>query len=234
MNCTGSAGRDLSNVVNPLAGLARRNNMNRRILSLALIPTAIVLALAACSTGSGSGGTGGSSATGGASAGASSGGPHGAGTRCITGTWDLDVSGSADQMLTYLTAKHVPISSATGSGPITLDVAGDGTMTYTTGATYTFDADLNGQPMVITQVQAGSSHGSWSWASGSELTLDFSHWTSAITFTTKVTVAGREAEVPFDIPDSGPGSTPLATSCTASTLTLTTSASPFTLTFHRE
>lgn len=137
-------------------------------------------------------------------------------------------------MQSYFSAKGIPISSVTGTGPITLEVGGDGTMTYTTGATYVFNAQVSNLPMVITQVQSGSSHGDWAWASGSTLTMDFSGWTHAITFDTTVTVGGQASNIPFDIPDQGPGSIPLATHCTATTLTLKADASPFILSFHRE
>lgn len=144
------------------------------------------------------------------------------------------MQGTGDQMQSYLASKNIPISSVTGSGPITLDVAGDGTMTYTTGATYVFNAQLSNLPMVITQVQSGSSHGSWTWASGSVLTMDFSGWVNAINFDTTVTVGGQASAIPFDVPNQGPGSTPLAVTCTARTLTLKADVSPFTLSFTRE
>ncbi|MEP6843589.1 MAG: hypothetical protein ABJA11_08705 [Pseudolysinimonas sp.] len=207
--------------------------MKIHFASLILLPAALLVALTACATGGAGAGGAGSSASGstGSSAGASS---HGDDNRCVTGTWDLDVPGAAAQMLSYLSAKGVPISSATGSGPITLDITGHGAMTYSTGATYTFNAQAGNLPMVITQVQAGTSHGSWAWASGSALTMDFSGWTNAITFTTTVTVGGQASAIPMSIPNQGPGSTPLAATCNDSTLTLKADASPFTLTFRRE
>lgn len=201
-----------------------RREIIRRFGSLVLIPTALVVALAACTTGGGSGGSGGS---GGGSA-------HGGDTRCVTGTWHLDVQGTGDQMRSYLSGKGVPVTSVTGTGPITLEVAGDGTMTYTTGATYVIDAQVNSLPMVITQVQSGSSHGRWSWASGRVLTMDFSNWVNSVTFATTVTISGRAADIPFDVPNQGPGSTPLAVHCTAHQLTLKADVSPFLLTFSRE
>jgi hypothetical protein len=195
--------------------------MNSRLAALILVPAALVVALTACTPGGG--GTGGSG-----------GSAHGADTRCVTGTWDLDVQGTGDQMRTYLTGKGIPISSVTGTGPITLEVAGDGTMTYTTGATYVINAQASNLPMVITQVQSGSSHGHWSWAHGRVLTMDFSGWVNAITFASTVTVGGQAADIPFDVPNQGPGSTPLAVHCSAHSLTLKASASPFTLAFTRE
>jgi hypothetical protein len=208
--------------------------MNSRLASFVLIPAGLVLALTACATGgAGSGGSGGAGGTGGSGSGTSS-SVHGNDTRCVTGTWDLDVQGTGDQMQSYFESKNIPVSSVTGAGPITLEIDGHGTMTYTTGATYVFNAQVSNLPMVITQVQSGSSHGSWAWASGSALTMDFSGWTHAITFDTTVTVGGQESNIPFDIPDQGPGATPLATHCTATTLTLKADASPFILSFHRE
>ncbi len=205
--------------------------MNSRLASFVLVPAGLLLALTACTTGgTGSGGSGG---TGGTGSGSSS-SVHGNDTRCVTGTWDLDVQGTGDQMLSYLSAKGVPISSVTGTGPITLEIGGHGAMTYTTGATYVFNAQVSNLPMVITQVQSGSSHGNWAWASGSTLTMDFSGWTHAITFDTTVTVGGQASNIPFNIPDQGPGSTPLATHCTATALTLKADASPFILSFRRE
>jgi len=225
----------LRHLVNPITVRARRRDMNSRLASLILVPVAIVMALTACTTGgSGSGGSGGSGGTGGSGSGSSGSSAHGGDTRCVTGTWDLDVQGTGDQMLTYLTGKGVPVTSVAGTGPITLDVTGDGNMTYTTGATYVINAQVNDLPMVITQVQSGASHGHWAWASGRVLTMDFSGWVNAITFTSTVTVGGQVANIPFDVPNEGPGSTPLAVQCTARTLTLTTLASPFTLKFSRE
>lgn len=201
--------------------------MNSHLASFILAPVGLLLALTACTTGgSGSGASG--------AAGGTDGSVHGADTRCVTGTWDLDVQGTGDQMQSYFAAKGIPISSVTGTGPITLEVGGHGDMTYTTGATYVFNAQVSELPMVITQVQSGSSHGNWAWASGSTLTMNFSGWTHAITFDTTVTVGGQASNIPFDIPDQGPGSTPLATHCTATTLTLKADASPFILTFSRE
>ena len=200
--------------------------MNNRLVSLLFVPVALVTALTACTTGGSHGGSGsGSSGTSSA---------HGADTRCATGTWDLDVQGTGDQMLTYLSGKGIPVSSVTGTGPITLDVAGDGTMTYTTGATYVITAQVKDLPMIITQVQSGASHGHWAWASGRILTMDFSGWVNAITFATTVTVGGQAADIPFDVPNQGPGSTPLAVHCTATSMTLKADASPFTLSFTRE
>jgi hypothetical protein len=211
--------------------------MNRRLASLILVPVALVLALTACTTGgSGSGGTGSGSHSGSGSSGASGSGSaaHSSDTRCVTGTWDLDAQGAGDQMLTYLSSKGIPISSVAVTGPITLEVTGDGSMTYTTGATYIFQAELNGMPMVITQVQSGSSHGHWAWAGGSVLTMDFTGWVNAITFTTTVTVSGQVADIPFNVPNQGPGTTPLEVHCTAHSLTLKADASPITLAFSRE
>jgi len=159
---------------------------------------------------------------------------HGDATRCVTGSWDLDVQGTGDQMQSYLSSKGIPISSVTGTGPITLEVDGHGAMTYTTGATYVFSAQVHNLPMVITQVQSGGSHGHWSWASGSTPTMDFTGWTHAITFATTVTVGGQASNIPFEVPDQGPGATPLVAHCTATTLTLQADASPLILTFHRE
>jgi hypothetical protein len=144
------------------------------------------------------------------------------------------VQGTGDQMLSYLSAKGIPISSVTGTGPITLEISGDGTMTYTTGATYVINAQVSNLPMVITQVQSGSSHGNWAWARGTVLTMDFSGWTNAITFASTVTVGGQASNIPFSIPDQGLGTTPLTTQCAATTLTLKADASPFVLTFSRE
>jgi len=211
--------------------------MNSRLVSLILVPVALVAALTACSTGAPGGGTGGAGGAGSGSHSGSSGsgsGVHGADTRCVTGTWDLDVQGTGDQMQTYLAGKGIPITSVTGTGPITLDIAGDGTMTYTTGATYVIAAQASDLPMVITQVQAGSSHGHWAWATGSVLTMDFTGWVNEITFTSTVTVGGQVADIPFDVPDQGPGSTPLAVQCTAHSLTLKADAVPFVLNFSRE
>lgn len=203
-----------------------RKQITHRLALLALAP-ALAAALTACTVGGG--GTGGSGSGSGSSSSA-----RGGDTRCVTGTWDLDVQGTGDQMLTYLSGKGIPISSVTGTGPITLDVAGDGSMTYTTGATYVIDAQVNGLPMVITQVQSGSSHGTWTWESGSPLSMDFSNWVNAITFTSTVTVGGRAADIPFDVPNQGPGSTPLAVHCSARSMTLKADASPFVLSFSRE
>ena len=218
--------------VNLLGMRTRRRGMNSRLVSLILIPAALALALTACTVGPG-GGASGDPGSGTGSSGSAS-GPHGDDTRCVTGTWDLDVPGTGDQMLSYLSGKGIPMTSVTGSGPITMDIAGDGTMTYTTGATYVMNAQVGGLPMVITQVQSGASHGHWAWASGSVLTMDFSGWVNEITFATTVTVGGRAADIPFDVPDQGPGSTPLAVTCTAHSLTLKADASPFVLSFSRE
>ena len=213
--------------------LVRRRDMTNRIASLILVPVALALALTACATGGPDSGSSSGSGSHSGSSGAAS-GPHGDDTRCATGTWDLDVQGTGDQMLTYLAGKGIPITSVTGSGPITLDIAGDGTMTYTTGATYVMNAQLHDMPMVITQVQSGSSHGHWAWASGSALTMDFSGWVNEITFATTVTVDGRVADVPFDVPNQGPGATPLAVTCSAHALTLKPDASPISLNFSRQ
>jgi len=206
--------------------------MNNRLVSLILVPVALAAALTACSTGGPGGGSGGTGSHSGSAGSGSS--AHGADTRCVTGTWDLDVQGTGQQMQTYLTGKGIPITSVTGTGPITLDVAGDGTMTYTTGATYVINAQVNTLPMVITQVQSGSSHGHWAWAPGSVLTMDFTGWVNAITFTSTVTVGGQASDIPFNVPDQGPGATPLAVECSAHSLTLKADASPFVLTFSRE
>lgn len=218
--------------VNLIGMLVRRRDMNSRLVSLILVPVALAVTLTACTIGTGGGSPGDTGSHSGSSGSAS--GAHGGDTRCATGTWDLDVQGTGDQMLSYLTGKGIPMTSVTGSGPITMDIAGDGTMTYTTGATYVMNAQLNDLPMVITQVQSGASHGHWAWDSGSVLTMDFSGWVNEITFATTVTVGGRVADIPFDVPDQGPGSTPLAVTCSAHSLTLKADASPFVLSFSRE
>ena len=218
--------------VNLIGMLVRRRDMNSRLVSLILVPVALAVTLTACTIGPGGGSPGDTGSHGGSSGSAS--GPHGDDTRCATGTWDLDVQGTGDQMLSYLTGKGIPMTSVTGSGPITMDIAGDGTMTYTTGATYVMNAQLNDLPMVITQVQSGASHGHWAWDSGSVLMMDFSGWVNEITFATTVTVGGRVADIPFDVPNQGPGSTPLAVTCSAHSLTLKADASPFVLSFSRE
>jgi hypothetical protein len=136
-------------------------------------------------------------------------------------------------MLQYLIAKGSPVTSSRADGPVELQIHGDGSMTYRTGVNYEFTADVSGIGMTITQAQTGDSFGEWGWSGSSNSIMSFSGWTNNITITNAVEIGGQAANFPITLPDGGPGSGPLAVTCSPHLLTTKADASPFTLSWTR-
>ena len=189
--------------------------------SLALVvPAALVLALTACGTGGG--GTPGPAHTAAAST-----------TDCVTGSWELDTTDTADQVLQYLIGLGAPVTDSRADGPVVLELGDDGSARYRTGVTYDFTADAGGVGMEVMQAQTGTATGEWGWAGASDTVMQFSGWTTDVATTNTVEIGGMAADFPIAIPDNSPGSVPLTVTCSGDTLTTRADQSPFALSWGR-
>lgn len=179
-----------------------------------------LFALAACtSPGPGDGGDGDGAGT--DPDGAGSGGIAG----CLVGTWDLDGQNNADQIQEFFVANGTPVTSTETSGTVLLTVD-ESTMTYVSDISYVMTAPLDaGLEMIISQLQAGESSGSWS-VEGDEVV--FADWVNGITVDNTVTIGGQASSMAIDIPaDSGAG-VAMEVVCDGDTLSTHPLESPFT------
>jgi hypothetical protein len=194
--------------------------MRTRLVLTTGLAALSLFALAACTTpGSGDGGEGTGSDTDGLSG--TSGGIAG----CLEGTWDLDGQNNADQMQEFFVANGTPVTSTETSGAVHLIVDGS-TMTYVSDISYVMTAQLDsGIEMIISQLQAGESSGSWS-VEGDQVV--FADWVNGITVDNTVTIGGSASSVAIDIPaDSGSG-VAMEVVCDGDTLSTHPLESPFT------
>lgn len=194
--------------------------MRTRLVLTTGLATLSLLALVACTApGSGDGGDGTGTDPDGSSG--ASGGIAG----CLEGTWDLDGQHNADQIQEFFVANGTPVSSTETSGAVHMTVEGS-TMTYLSDISYVMTAQLDaGLEMIISQLQAGESSGSWS-VEGDEVV--FADWVNGITVDTSVTIGGQEASMPIEIPaDSGAG-VAMEVVCDGDTLSTHPLESPFT------
>jgi len=179
-----------------------------------------LFALAACtSPGSGEGDDGNGTGT----------DPDGAGSGgvadCLIGSWDLDGQNNADQIQAFFVANGTPVTSTETSGTVHL-IVDETTMTYVSDISYVMTATLDaGLEMIISQLQAGESSGSWS-VEGDEVV--FADWVNGITVDNSVTIGGQASSMAIDIPaDSGAG-VAMEVVCEGDTLSTHPLESPFT------
>lgn len=204
--------------------------MSRRRALLSLpISAALLLALAACTGGgSGSGSDDGTAPDPGAQSGAG-----GTTTQCVTGTWNLDTTEMANQLLQYLIAHEAPVNDGRADGAVVLHVGSDGTMTYTSGVTYDFTADVGGSGLEVMQSQIGDASGEWGWADNANTVMTFTGWTSTLAINNSAQMGGTAVNFPIQLPPDGPGSVPLTVTCGSDVLTTKAEPSPFTLKWNR-
>jgi hypothetical protein len=192
---------------------------NRHVVTTGLA-TLSLLALVACTApGSGDGGDGGGTdpdvpegSTGGI-------------LECIDGTWNLDGQHNADQIHALMLENGTPVTSTETSGTVHLIVDGS-TMTYVSDISYVMTAALDGGlEMIVSQLQAGESSGSWS-AEGDEVV--FADWVNGITVTTSVTIGGATSSTPIEIPADTGGGVAMEVVCDGDTLSTHPLESPFT------
>lgn len=155
-------------------------------------------------------------------------------TDCVTGEWVLDGDDMAQQLLQYMIAQGAPMTEADSDGDVGLTVDGDGTMSYSSGITYTLTAHTSGIDIVVEQSQSGLSTGDWGWEGSSDTRMTFTGWVNGIEFRTIATAGGNTVAVPVTLPEDSPGSVPLTVSCAGDTLTTKADPSPFTSTWHRQ
>lgn len=152
-------------------------------------------------------------------------GSSGGVAECLAGTWDLDGQHNADQIHALMVENGTPVTSTETSGTVHLIVDGS-TMTYVSDISYVMTAQLDaGLEMIVSQLQAGESSGSWA-AEGDEVV--FADWVNGITVTTSVTIGGATSSTPIDIPaDTGAG-VAMEVVCDGDTLSTHPLESPFT------
>lgn len=192
---------------------------NRYVVTTGLA-TLSLFALVACTTpGSGDGGDGSGTDPDGSS------GASGGISECLIGTWNLDGQHNADQIHALMLENGTPVTSTETSGTVHLIVDGS-TMTYVSDISYVMTAALDaGLEMIVSQLQAGESSGSWS-VEGDEVV--FADWVNGITVTTSVTIGGATSSTPIDIPaDTGDG-VAMEVVCDGDTLSTHPLESPFT------
>lgn len=181
-----------------------------------------LLALVACTApGAGDGGDGGDGPGSGSDDPSASGGT----AECLVGTWDLDGQNNADQIQAFFVENGTPVSSTETSGTVHLTVD-ESTMTYVSDISYVMTAQLDaGLEMIISQLQAGESSGSWS-LEGDEVV--FADWANGITVDNSVTIGGQTQSMPIEIPaDTGAG-VAMEVVCDGDTLSTHPVESPFT------
>lgn len=155
--------------------------------------------------------------------------PDGAGSGgiadCLIGAWDLDAQNNADQIQAFFVANGTPVTSTETSGTVHL-IVDESTMTYVSDISYVMTAPLDaGLEMIISQLQAGESSGSWS-VEGDEVV--FADWVNGITVDNSVTIGGQSSSMAIDIPaDSGAG-VAMEVVCDGDTLSTHPLESPFT------
>lgn len=182
-----------------------------------------LLALVACTTpGAGDGGDGGDGP------GSGSDGPDGSSggiLECLDGTWNLDGQHNADQIQALMVENGTPVTSTETSGTVHL-IVDDSTMTYVSDISYVMTAQLDaGLEMIVSQLQAGESSGTWS-ADGDQVV--FADWVNGITVTTSVTIGGATSSTPIDIPADTGGGVAMEVVCDGDTLSTHPLESPFT------
>ena len=179
-----------------------------------------LLALVACTTpGSGTDDTGSGTDPGGAE------GSSGGVLECLDGTWNLDGQNNADQIQALMVENGTPVTSTETSGTVHLIVDGS-TMTYVSDISYVMTAQLDaGLEMIVSQLQAGESSGTWS-ADGDQVV--FADWVNGITVTTSVTIGGATSSTPIEIPADTGGGVAMEVVCDGDTLSTHPLESPFT------
>jgi hypothetical protein len=193
--------------------------MRTRLALTTGLATLSLFALVACTApGSGDGGDGSGTDPGGS-------GSSGGISECLVGTWNLDGQNNADQIHALMLENGTPVTSTETSGTVHLIVDGS-TMTYVSDISYVMTAALDaGLEMIVSQLQAGESSGSWS-VEGDEVV--FADWVNGITVTTAVTIGGATSSTPIDIPaDTGAG-VAMEVVCEGDTLSTHPLESPFT------
>ncbi len=201
----------------------------RRLTLTTGLAAATVLVLTGCFGGSGDGGSSDGSGS------DPSDGPDlgGAGSiaECLDGSWDLDEAALAEDLGENLSSGGtIDVVSSEASGGVHLNVDG-ADMTYVSDVTYTITIDMgDGLTMIVNQLQAGESSGSWS-IDGDQVV--FEDWESGITVTNDITINGQSTSSGFDLPSTGDG-VPMAVTCDGDTLTTHPDASPFTSVWTRE
>jgi hypothetical protein len=192
---------------------------NRTVVTTGLA-TLSLLALVACTApGSGDGGDGSGTDPDGSS------GSSGGIAECLIGNWDLDGQHNADQIQALMVENGTPVTSTETSGTVHL-IVDDSTMTYVSDISYVMTAQLDaGLEMIVSQLQAGESSGSWA-AEGDEVV--FADWVNGITVTTSVTIGGATSSTPIDIPADTGGGVAMEVVCDGDTLSTHPLESPFT------
>lgn len=195
--------------------------MRTRLVLTTGLATLSLLALVACTApGPGDGGDGGDVGSG-SDGGSASDGVAG----CLDGVWDLDTQHNAEQIQEFFVSNGTPVTSTETSGAVHLTVDGS-TMTYVSDVSYVMTAELDaGLEMIITQLQAGESSGTWS-VEGDEVV--FADWVNGITVDNAITIGGQTSESQLDIPADSGGGVAMEVVCEGDTLSTHPLESPFT------
>jgi hypothetical protein len=192
---------------------------NRYVVTTGLA-TLSLFALAACTApGPGDDGDGTGTDPGGSS------GSSGGIAECLVGNWRLDGQHNADQIHALMLENGTPVTSTETSGGVRLVVDGS-TMTYLSDISYVMTAALDGGlEMIVSQLQAGESSGTWA-AEGEQVV--FADWVNGITVTTSVTIGGATSSTPIEIPADTGGGVAMEVVCDGDTLSTHPLESPFT------
>lgn len=215
--------------------------MDRRTLSLLVLPLTALFALTACTPGgSGSGGSGGSASeepvddTGGSS----DLGP--VLTECVDGDWSADLDDLAAQLGANLAANGLNVTSSTASGTQDVAIGGEGVLGFANAMTFVMTIDMGGGlVMTVTQTHTGTTGADWAWdgeapASDTNGRMVFSNFQNTdYDVQTVVSINGTASEQTIPMPEQPAGDIPLAVTCTGDTMTTKADASPFSTTWHR-
>jgi|GEM_PF-1364881 len=215
--------------------------MDRRTLSLLVVPLAALLALTACSPGSSGdpGGAGGASEE----PADDTGGGSDLGpvlTECVNGDWSADLDDLAAQLGANLAANGLTVTDSTASGTQEVAIDGEGFLGFGNAMTFVITIDMGGGlVMTVTQTHTGSTGADWAWDGEAETSdtsgrMVFSNFTNSdYDVQSVVAINGTASEQTIPMPEQPTGDVPLAVTCDGDTLTTKADASPFTTTWHR-
>ncbi|MEO8263564.1 MAG: hypothetical protein ABI566_13435 [Pseudolysinimonas sp.] len=182
------------------------------------VPAILLIALTACSPGTGDGEIVGGSPT-----------------DCITGTWDADVADLAAQMQAYLIEKGHPIISSTASGTQQLALTEDGYAGWAAENLQfvTVFSPSEGITVTTTQTHNGSMRADWGW--DSDTVFGFSDITDEGYDVETVSVVNGTSTTPSDmsVAEGGMSAVPITAQCEGDLLVTKAEGSPFTTTWHR-
>jgi len=190
-------------------------------IALLPVPAILLIALTACSPGTG-GGDEGDAIEGGSP------------TDCVTGLWDADTADLGVQLGEYLISKDIAIVSSTGAGSqqLSLDEQGYAGWAAEGLQFVVVTAPTEGIVVTMTQTHTGTMRSDWGW--DSDTVFGFTNITDeGYNVETVADVNGTPTGQTIDLPLGGMSEVPITAECDGDTMITQAQGSPFTTTWHR-